>query len=61
MFAGITALALAADVHMAENAGDLIGLAPGAEQKTALSQIGLATFGETRCPSTCFRASRRRS
>ena len=47
MFAGITALALAADVHMAESAGDLIGLAPGAEQKTALSQVGLATFGET--------------
>jgi amino acid transporter len=47
MFAGITALALAADVHMAESAGDLIGLAPGAAQKTALSQVGLATFGET--------------
>ena len=38
MFAGITALALLAHVHMAE------GLA---QQKTALSQIALATFGQT--------------
>jgi amino acid transporter len=38
MFAGITALALLAHVHMAE------GLAA---QKTALSQIALATFGQT--------------
>ena len=47
MFAGITALALAADVHMAEDASNLIGLPPGAEQKTALSQVGLAAFGES--------------
>ena len=47
MFAGITALAVAADVHMAENPANLIGLPAGAEQKTAISQIGLATFGET--------------
>jgi hypothetical protein len=46
MFAGITALALVANVHMAEDPANLIGLAPGAEQKTALSQIGLASFGE---------------
>src|SRR4051812_10501144 len=45
MFAGITALALLAHVHMAENPANLIGLPAGAEQKTALSQIGLATFG----------------
>jgi amino acid transporter len=38
MFAGITALALLAHVHMAE------GLST---QKTALSQIALATFGQT--------------
>jgi len=38
MFAGITALALLAHVHMAE------GLSA---QKTALSQIALATFGES--------------
>ena len=47
MFAGITALAVIADVHMAEDPANLLGLAPGAEQKTALSQIGLAAFGET--------------
>jgi amino acid transporter len=47
MFAGITALALVANVHMAEDPANLIGLAPGAEQKTALSQIGLAAFGES--------------
>jgi amino acid transporter len=45
MFAGITALAMASHVHMAENAGDLVGAAAGYEQKTALSQIGLAAFG----------------
>jgi amino acid transporter len=47
MFAGITALALMANVHMAENPADLIGLPTGAEQKTALSQLGLAAFGDT--------------
>ncbi len=46
MFAGITALALAADVHMAEDPAALIGF-HGDVQRTALSQIGLATFGET--------------
>jgi amino acid transporter len=46
MFAGITALALAADVHMAEDPAALIGF-HGEVQRTALSQIGLATFGET--------------
>ncbi len=45
MFAGITALAIAAHVHMGETASDLIGLPAGAEQKTALSQLGLAAFG----------------
>lgn len=47
MFAGITALAMAAHVHMAEDPANLIGLPAGAQQKTALSQIGLATFGQT--------------
>ena len=46
MFAGITGLAIAADVHMAENPANLIGLAPGEEQRTAISQVALATFGE---------------
>jgi amino acid transporter len=45
MFAGITALALAAHVHMAENTSQLVGFPAGAEQRTALSQLGLATFG----------------
>jgi amino acid transporter len=46
MFAGITALAIVAHVHMAENPANLIGLPHGAEQKTALSQLGLAAFGQ---------------
>src|SRR3954469_6605500 len=46
MFAGITALALIADVHMAEDPAALIGF-HGETQRTALSQIGLATFGQT--------------
>ena len=45
MFAGITALALAAHVHIAEDTGALIGF-HGDSQRTALSQIGLATFGD---------------
>jgi amino acid transporter len=46
MFAGITALAIASHVHMAENTADLIGF-HGSEQRTAISQIGVAAFGET--------------
>jgi len=46
MFAGITALALASHVHMAEDPAALIGF-HGDVQRTALGQIGLATFGET--------------
>ena len=46
MFAGITALAVIADVHMAEDPSALVGLPAGEEQRTALSQIALATFGE---------------
>ena len=61
MFAGITALAIAANVHMAEDPANLIGLAAGAEQKTAFSQIGLATFGETRAVLPAAGRSRRRS
>jgi amino acid transporter len=47
MFAGITALAMASHVHMAENPANLIGLPAGEEQRTAISQVGIATFGET--------------
>jgi amino acid transporter len=46
MFAGITALALLADVHMAEDTAALVGFPAGEAQRTALSQIGLATFGD---------------
>jgi amino acid transporter len=45
MFAGITALAIAAHVHTAEDTSALIGF-HGETQRTALSQIALATFGE---------------
>ncbi len=46
MFAGITVLALVAHVHMAEDTSALVGFPAGGEQRTALSQIALATFGE---------------
>ena len=46
MFAGITALAVIADVHMAEDASALVGFPHGEAQRTALSQIALATFGD---------------
>jgi amino acid transporter len=52
MFAGVTALAIAAHVHVAETAGDLVGAPARYEQKTALGQIALATFG----PSAGFYA-----
>src|SRR4051794_11514294 len=45
MFAGITALAVITRVHMAEDPSRLLGLPAGQEQRTALSQIGLAVFG----------------
>ena len=45
MFAGITALAIASHVHMAEDPSQLIGF-HGETQRTAISQIGLATFGD---------------
>ena len=60
MFAGITGLAIAADVHMAEDPATLIGLPAGEEQTTALSQIALATFGDGALFYAC-RASPRRS
>ena len=45
MFAGITALAVVTQVHMAEDTSRLVGFPAGSEQRTALSQIGLAVFG----------------
>jgi hypothetical protein len=48
MFAGITALALIARVHVAENACDLVGF-PGdcatAAQRTVIAQVAAAVFG----------------
>jgi amino acid transporter len=45
MFAGVTALALATHVHIAESAGDLIGAPQGYQAKTVVAQIGAAIFG----------------
>ena len=45
MFVGTTVLAIVSHVHMAEDTSKLIGLPAGQAQKTALSQIGLAVFG----------------
>jgi amino acid transporter len=47
MFAGITALALATHVRVAEAPQDL-GLPPGAETKTVIAQIAAAVFGGDR-------------
>jgi amino acid transporter len=44
MFAGITTLALISHVHMAEDTSALVGF-HGEIQRTALSQIAMATFG----------------
>jgi len=46
MFVGVTALALAAHVHVAENVGDLVGRPPNAgTQRTVIAQIAGAVFG----------------
>ncbi|KPM55522.1 DNA-binding protein [Frankia sp. R43] len=45
MFAGVTALALISDVHVAENPADLIG-SNGEEQRTVIAQIAAAVFGD---------------
>jgi amino acid transporter len=53
LFAGITALALMADVHVADNTCDLVGF-PGDcatdPQKTVIAQLGAAVFGGTSSP-----------
>jgi hypothetical protein len=46
MFAGITILAVLSHVHMAEDPANLIGF-HGDVQRTALSQIAIASFGQT--------------
>jgi amino acid transporter len=45
MFVGITVLAVAAHVHMAEDPADLTGTPVGYVQRTAIAQIGIAVFG----------------
>jgi amino acid transporter len=47
MFAGITALALAAHVHVAANASSLTGAPAGYEQKTVITQVAGAVFGDS--------------
>jgi len=44
MFAGLTALALVADVHIAENAAQLVGAPAGYEQRTVIAQLAGAVF-----------------
>jgi amino acid transporter len=46
MFAGITVLAVLAHVHMAADPSQLVGAPAGYEQRTALSQLGVAAFGD---------------
>jgi amino acid transporter len=45
MFGGVTVLALLAHVHMAEDPASLVGF--HGVQRTALSQLGIAAFGQT--------------
>jgi hypothetical protein len=45
MFVGITWLAVASHVHMAEDPANLLGTPAGYVQRTAIAQIGLAAFG----------------
>ncbi|MCW2945499.1 MAG: DNA-binding protein [Actinoallomurus sp.] len=45
MFGGITALAFAVHVHIANDPAQLIGAPKGYEQKTVIAQLGAAVFG----------------
>jgi len=47
MFVGITALALAAKVHVAADASQLVGAPPGYSQRTVIAQIAGAVFGNS--------------
>jgi amino acid transporter len=46
MFVGITALAVSAHVHMAEDPAHLVGAPAGYVQRTAIAQVGIAVFGQ---------------
>jgi amino acid transporter len=45
MFAGITVLALASQVHITDLPGNLVGAPAGYQQRTVIAQIAAATFG----------------
>lgn len=45
MFAGLTVLALASDVHVAEDLGHLVGAPDGYHQRTVIAQVAGAVFG----------------
>ena len=45
MFAGITALAMAAHVHVVDNTARLVGAPTGYEQRTVIAQLAGAVFG----------------
>jgi amino acid transporter len=45
MFAGITALAMAAHVHIVDNTARLVGAPSGYEQRTVIAQLAGAVFG----------------
>ena len=47
MFAGVTALALAAHVHTAEDTSQLIGLPTGDTPRTVIAQVARAVFGDS--------------
>ncbi|WP_246577678.1 APC family permease, partial [Actinospica durhamensis] len=47
MFAGVTALALAAHVHTAEDPTQLIGLPAGNTPRTVIAQVARAVFGDS--------------
>ena len=61
MFAGITALALLAHVHMAEDPSALIGLPPATSRRPRSARSALATFGQTRAVLPAAGRSPRRS
>jgi amino acid transporter len=46
MFAGITALAIVARVHITADNAQLLGFPAGGEQRTVIAQLGAAVFGD---------------
>src|SRR5262249_56632587 len=47
MFTGITALALTAHVHVADDPSRLVGLPPGTAPTTVIAQLASAVFGQS--------------